>query len=1307
MSQKQSKNAWSASSNFNRENQLFKRRKLFHEEKRVKSTLLDIDWRKIRELIRKSRIDLAKQPLSDDYIINLIKKNKIYGDNMDDELLQQKFSKWISSVYYSLNEFLEARSVMQIISTSPDLMIVFDLSRHHVACIDPSSTEMTDGVTYGCYDQIIIAAKDLMKDENKLQAMGLVIHEFCHYAVHLTYCNIYQPYLVDDKIRMSHFELVINECRVNHYQSEVIEKALYYQESEIAQELIVRYVQALIEFSDKEERMSDFRRNFPLLSEYYEDYLIKDFLNEYCKIKAINQINSESGLEEKMKKLKMLKQNCQNNKLFQFVEVIKLKTNSSLLTMNEIYHRFCETENFKSIFIFTSLKYVTEKDNFQLACEAMTRIIKPILILNCEFSSPEIISSYIAKFSEKRLTSSIVLLCQQNDDTGDGEMIHYTCNNLSIEFLDLLTSKTINFQDKILFLSDLVLKEELCKFLNIPFDVLNEVRMNIGISKYIKRLSNYVERKFTIERNQQKKFNADEILELDLKGKILLLANKSGFGKSIETNEMFFRFKNKYPEYWVVLIDLKNHYKTLENISNSNLPLNSIKEISWFLCHYFLYIKGFEEELFEHLLSKNRIIFMFDSFDEISPKNIYFVLNMISKINELSNCTIWLSTRLHLLEKIKQVIRFQELRLEEFNEPSRKIFLAKYLSGKNVDDDGLELKIMKIEKFLAMREFKKFQNPLMIFIISEIIDSFDDEEESTITIYRIYEMFTSDLILNSFSKGQFIKRECKKIGNENLDEFFQYFSLKKFVEVNLNYDEEFQIEFNDFIEKYFEGYLEKPNIEILKLFDIITFENSENFNFIHQNFIDFYVVKFMKCKLLRNPREIDFKILFDIFGRSILTRNFKLFLEFVKSSNINSSSFKDFKLIQRIFLPQREIQSQQRVNIGKLLIFFCRSFEKIVWRDKVLSEKFKHQSIYSLLFYGLNETFDTLENILDNQQMHQLINYRDCLGRTIFHNFFTFDDIESLDIYNTTDYEIFVSMESFEIFVGKIINFLGKNDIKTLLRTKNRYGRYPFLDAAISNFSFPVEVYLKLHENFLMYEKEENLNYFIFTLILNPQFENLNVVEEFLMQILKIENQDFPQLLMDLNGQNVFQLIARSLEYFPTIDKNFLISRIKFLSDLIKDKILLKEMLLESSTSFGNALKISSLSRHSKGFQIFYESIKSLLSKSEIENLFFLNKDNDEFILYCVFWQSNETFLEFALSIYEMILKDKFDSFMMKFLLKENIVNILKNDELSWEMSLKIPNNLDKNSFVKTKIELIYSRLKDDKVKKIVSEMIC
>lgn len=1302
----------SASSNVYQENRLFKRRKLFHpltdDVDNLRTKLSDQDWRKIRELIRKSRIDLAKQPSDDDYIINLIKKNKIYGDDDNDENLQQKFSKWISSIYYSLNEFPEARSVMQIISTSAELMIVFDVSRHHVACIDPMSTEMTDGVTYGCYDQIIIAAKDLLVEHNerqRLRAMGLVIHEFCHYAIYLTYCNFYQPYLVDDAIRISLFERVRKECELNSLHSEVIEKALHYDENDVVQELLVRYVQALVESSDNDAKISQFKTKFPLLTEFYEKYLMIDFASEYYKMKVMNKIKVDGGLEFNMKNLKMLKQSSENNnKFFEFVKVIKLRTNSTLIAMNEIYHKFERTENFKSIFIFTSLKYVTEKINFELVCEAMTRITKPLLILDCESSSEEKIESCITNFADMKISSNIILVCNSEEIIGDMEMC-YTCADLSNEFLNKFTSNIVNFQNKEMVLSDLVSSEELRTFKNMPLNVLEKM-MDIGIDELVKRCPYYIERKFMIERNESKRVSANQIIELDFYGKILLLANEPGMGKSVETTEMFFRFKHKYPAHWTVLINLRNHYKTLEKTSNTN-HLLSVEEISQFLCHNFLKIEGFHAELFLSLLRKNRVIFMFDSFDEISPKNISFMLNIISKINEVSKCSIWLSTRLHLLEKIKQVLKFDELRLEEFNELSRNNFLTKFLCEKNLDDDDLESKIMKIKRFMAKKEFQHFQNPLMIYIISKVIDTFDDYEDSELTIYKLYETFISELILSSLMRGDSIKREFYKFGVETLDEFLQYYSLKKFVEVNLNYDENFQIEFNKYIDDFFND-LEKPDIQLLQLFNIIYFENSQSFNFIHQNFMDFYVVKFIKNKLTKNPSMMDFKIIFDIFGRSILTRNFKVFLDFLKSSRINFSSFRDFKLLTKIFEPDCVKRNQQKVNIGKLLIFFCRSFEKIVWRDENLSKKFKEQSIYSLLFHGLNEAFDILTTYLDNQQMHQLIMYRDCLGRTVFHNFFTFDDIESIDIYNTTDYEIFVSTESFELFAGKIINFLNKNEMKLLLKTKNRYGRLPFLDAAISNCSFPVEIYLlKLHENLLVQDENENLNYFIFILLLNPKFENMNLIKKFLEKFSK--NNSFENMVLEvmrnLNGQNVFHMIAKSLEYFPTIDENFLTSRLDIITSNLEN-YQVAEMLMKNSN--GTPLAISSLSKHPKGFTIFYHSVKSFLSKSEINNLLLDDFENDRSILFNTFWQSNPTLLNFALEIYQSHFGVEFDNLIIVFLKKiMKLKDQFKNNEMSWEMSLKTSNHLDKNAFIKTQIDSILSRLKNESDKVEISKMFC
>lgn len=86
-----------------------------------------------------------------------------------------------------------------------------------------------------------------------------------------------------------------------------IKKAFDYDESEISQELIVRYVQSVIEMSYEKMEIGKFNNDYPLLRDYYENCLMKNLIIEYRRIKFMNQINDESGIALYMEKIVMVK----------------------------------------------------------------------------------------------------------------------------------------------------------------------------------------------------------------------------------------------------------------------------------------------------------------------------------------------------------------------------------------------------------------------------------------------------------------------------------------------------------------------------------------------------------------------------------------------------------------------------------------------------------------------------------------------------------------------------------------------------------------------------------------------------------------------------------------------------------------------------------------------------------------------------------------------------------------------------------------------------------------------------------------
>lgn len=221
--------------------------------------------------------------------------------------------------------------------------------------------------------------------------------------------------------------------------------------------------------------------------------------------------------------------------------------------------------------------------------------------------------------------------------------------------------------------------------------------------------------------------------------------------------------------------------------------------------------------------------------------------------------------------------------------------------------------------------------------------------------------------------------------------------------------------------------------------------------------------------------------------------------------------------------------------------------------------------------------------------MHQLIKYRDCLGRTIFHNFFIFDDIESLDIYLFTIQQImrFMSMlrQAFKKFAEKVINFMDETEMKTLMQTPNRYGRLPCIHRKLFVSSWVLKLEI-LHWICLIFDFSHD---FAFVLLLNAESKLSKLLSNYFREELRIIKELKFEIFL-LENLKMFSISSPTFSnIFLPINENFLSSRMKFVNDLLasnreKNSNKCYSLTKSSTIALSTPLKIAAESSHSRGF---------------------------------------------------------------------------------------------------------------------------
>jgi len=164
-----------------------------------------------RQIRNKNRLN-AKD-LSEAHISKLVAKSKIadYNDQ------NTEYPKHILEAYQTINENESCSNVLKVVAEWKKLKIFFDFKHDTTYYFDPASSIRTKGITYSS-GQIHIGAKNLLNgnEKEKQQVLGVMIHEFCHLAILITYMNNFDPYQMGESEDKRKFvEKVVPECRKN------------------------------------------------------------------------------------------------------------------------------------------------------------------------------------------------------------------------------------------------------------------------------------------------------------------------------------------------------------------------------------------------------------------------------------------------------------------------------------------------------------------------------------------------------------------------------------------------------------------------------------------------------------------------------------------------------------------------------------------------------------------------------------------------------------------------------------------------------------------------------------------------------------------------------------------------------------------------------------------------------------------------------------------------------------------------------------------------------------------------------------
>ncbi|KAG5669826.1 hypothetical protein PVAND_000119 [Polypedilum vanderplanki] len=422
------------------------------------------------------------------------------------------------------------------------------------------------------------------------------------------------------------------------------------------------------------------------------------------------------------------------------------------------------------------------------------------------------------------------------------------------EILKNLTSEQIRniLEDEYLSLGKWTTTEEIC--------YIERLFIDSDFKGEIYKIDNETnEMKFTV--NVVTKAKDVEIIAEEVKNsKLFLLSDHAGAGKSTAINHLAVKLKEKWPNNWILYIDLKRHlntykkfsFKTKEKISK-DLQLKEHKKIILDILIAILSpIEKLELKIFSKLFNDGKVILLYDALDEIAPIYKDFFLNMIKNIKYFTNNQQLIATRPQYTEELKIIFDHKTYKLLPLDQVEIEKFITIILHSNHVLTEDTNIQIAKIKQLSL--SLKIFDNPLMLKMIMEleIAGKLSRENVNSFDLYQTLIELKKDILMD---KGNIVNRENNNDSKVSLWEVHQIYALQlifqqnKFKNFLKTIEEEF-VNFDNFeLFKKWQKEKSKWTPEAISRCGFLTISSWNTVNeypeFVHRTFAEFFTAKFI------------------------------------------------------------------------------------------------------------------------------------------------------------------------------------------------------------------------------------------------------------------------------------------------------------------------------------------------------------------------------------------------------------------------------------------------------------------------------
>lgn len=675
------------------------------------------------------------KPLISKHIMILISNSSVGHEGEDDD--GEKMAK-VTQAFQTLDKDPRLSQIMKVVAATRNFSIKFDFDHDSVRMLDPSVEGYANGL-FTTSGKVLIAAKDLMSDETKHIAYGVIAHELTHFALYKTFDNNALPYFEGDEKSEKMYQNVLDYCETKKDLEEIVASAYDdYPAKMVGPEVIVRYPHILGHYHDQPDEIADKSILYGPLKTFYDEKIVP------AMEAAIERFEKNADIKGKYlnarKEISLMRNIIRGLLIALLVSLVgaaivvfivqgptkkwdELDVKEQNLIKDNYVDYFGVKVRFGELFDNSSTAYQ------DLSPHQLAKGIKND-------------SSGINEVFKSVLYHKVVLKWENCTDDLKHKIlkakVDFQGRNVELEkILNLNSQSLYELNEK--EIKNLI-EEKDFKIGSIPVQNLNFFiprRFKISSSKYYKEKGAKDVSIFDVE--SSKEFVVNDVIVETFKDGIFLLVDGPGSGKSTVFKNLPESFKNIHSDYWIGFVSLKEHAKVYEESRKKE-----DKDFMKIIGEKILKLKGFELLVFNELYTKGKVAIFWDAFDEVNADEHQFLLEVFDALKSQTNNLQFLSSRPEHQKLLSEGLFAKVFGLILFGAKDRNSFFDEQL--KNLTTEIREKIQGKIQTFIehSDQSNQPVNNPLMLQIIADVLK--DDDSLNIKNRFEVYQKFVEKQI---------------------------------------------------------------------------------------------------------------------------------------------------------------------------------------------------------------------------------------------------------------------------------------------------------------------------------------------------------------------------------------------------------------------------------------------------------------------------------------------------------------------------------------------------------------------------------